>query len=866
MYLKEKKASQLVRTALCLMAGSMLTMNGYAQAVTEEPAKLQKIEITGSNIKRVQTEGASPVQIITRAELEKTGATSLSSVIQNLSSNNAGALTGVEYNGFSPGATTASLRGLGSGATLVLVNGRRVAQYGITGFQSQFANLDAIPVGAVDHIDVLLDGASAIYGSEAIAGVINIWLRKDYTGSEVKVSGGTTSHGKAKSKDFNLSYGMGDIAADKFNLMGFFEHHDSDALSMRDINAYNSQDYRGFGITKGDRRTAYSVPGNVLINNVITALPGCPTANLAPNGRCLLDRFDWTDAVPKRSNDSFFARGEYQFSANHSFFIEAGVTQIKTNLRFDPQFYANDDAGTFTIAGGKSYLVRTGDLGARTIDVKDTETRVIGGFKGTLGSWEYDTSLGYLQSKVNVDQRGFIITDQMEAALANGTYVPGASNNAADVRARISPMLRRQGENKTWFADLKVSNSELFELPGGFAGSAAGIEYRRESTSDVDDQYFLDQRVYSIGGLPKLPFSSRNVASAYGELNLPVLKSLELSTAVRADNYSVGGNSLTPKIGAKWSVLPTVVLRGTIAKGFRAPNFREISPSVSVGFYNGQQDPVLCQTGNEPDCNISLKANISGNANLKPEKSTSNTIGIVWEPVKDYSVTLDYYKIERRDEISSLDITYLLSNQKDPNFAKFITRDKGGHITEVSLPYINIGKTQVSGFDLDFKGKQNLGEYGKLNFRSKMSLTREYLTTPFPDSETVDYNKTYSQPEFRGSLAVGWEKGPWSHEASGNYISGYDYVGTPADSCKIDIIYGAPTSYCRVAATTTWNWFTGYKGFKNMELALNISNLFDTKPPFDARSALNNGSFPYNSGYNSPFGRRFQFSVKYAFK
>ncbi len=865
MYLKEKRTSQLVRAALCLMAGSVLTMTGNAQTVKEEPAKLQKIEITGSNIKRIQTETASPVQIITRAELEKTGAQSLSAVIQNLTSNNTGSLTGVEYNGFSPGATTASLRGLGSGATLVLVNGRRVAQYGITGFQSQFSNLDAIPVGAVDHIEILLDGASAIYGSEAIAGVINITLRKDYTAGEVKVGGGATSNGKAQSKDFNLSYGMGDIAADKYNVMGFFEHHDSDPLQMHDINAYNSQDYRGLGITKGDRRSAYSIPGNLFSNGKITALPGCAPQNLAANGRCLSDRFDWIDAIPKRSNDSLFTRGEYQFNANHSFFVEAGVTEIKTNLRYEPQFYYNDDAATFTVVGNNRYLIRTGDIGARGADVKDTETRIVGGFKGNVGSWDYDTAVGYLQSKVTVDQRGLIITDQMEAALANGTYVPGATN-APSVLAKISPSLRRQGENKTIFADLKMSNSELFELPGGYAGTAVGIEYRRESTSDVDDQYLLDQRVFGIGGLPKLPYTSRTVASAYGELNLPVLKSLELSTALRADDYSVGGNSFTPKIGAKWNVLPTLVLRGTVAKGFRAPNFREISPTVSVGYYNGQQDPVLCQTGNEPDCTLSLKANITGSTALKPEKSTSNTIGIVWEPVKDYSLTLDYYKIERRDEISSLDITYLLANQKDPNFAKFIKRDSGGHITEVNLPYINIGKTQVSGFDFDFKGKQSLGENGKLNFRSKLSLVREFLTTPFPDSPTVDYNKTYDQPQFRGSLAVGWEKGPWSHEISTNYISGYDYNATPTDTCKIDAIYGAPTSYCRVAATNTWAWFTGYKGFKNVELTLNISNLFNVQPPFDARNALNNASFPYNSTYNSPLGRRFQFAVKYAFK
>ncbi|MBI3286308.1 MAG: TonB-dependent receptor [Burkholderiales bacterium] len=864
MFFKEKIGVQSVRLAISVFAGSLIASTYVHAETAAVPAKIQKIEITGSNIKRIDKETASPVQVISRAELEKSGATSLSAVIQNLSSNNAGSLSGVDYNGFSPGATTASLRGLGSGATLVLVNGRRIAQYGITGFQSQFANLDSIPVGAVDHIDILLDGASAIYGSEAIAGVINVWLRKDYTGGDVKVSGGATSKGKGQTKDFNLSYGQGEIAADKYNVMATYEHHDSDALSMRDINAYNSQDYRGFGITKGDRRSAYSVPGNVFGATGWKALPGCTAANLAPNGRCLIDRFDWIDATPKNTRDSAFARAVYEINANHSAFLEAGVTQIKTNLRYEPQFYYNTPTGV-TNAGGKSYLFRAGDIGARGFDVKDTETRIIAGLKGGLGNWDYDSAVGFLQSKVTVDSRGLILVDKMEAALANGSYVPGLTN-AGSVIARISPALQRAGTNKSTFADFKASNSELFELPGGSAGMAVGLEYRRESTSDIDDGNFGAENVFGFGGLPKLPMTTRNTSSAYAELTMPVLKSLELSAAARADRYSVGGNSVTPKIGAKWNALPTLVLRGTIAKGFRAPNFREISPTVSVGFYNGLQDPLLCKTGDEPDCNLSIQANISGNSDLKPEKSTSNTVGLVWEPVKDYSVSLDYYKIERRDEISSLDVTYLLSNQRDPNFSKFITRDSGGHITQISLPYINIGKTAVSGFDLDFKGKQNLGENGKLNFRSKLSLTREYLVTPFPDSPTVDYNKTYSQPEFRGSLAVGWEKGAWSHEVSTSYISGYDYVGTPAETCNIKAIYGAPTDYCRVAATNTWGWFTGYKGFKNVELSLNISNLLDARPPFDARSALANVSFPYNTTYNNPFGRRFQLTAKYTFK
>lgn len=832
-------------------------------AAIQKVEKIQRVEVTGSNIKRVDIETASPVQVITRADIEKSGATSLSAVIQNISSNNTGALTGVEFNGFSPGATTASLRGLGSGATLVLVNGRRIAQYGITGFQSQFANLDSIPLGAVDHIDILLDGASAIYGSEAIAGVINITLRSDYTGGEVRVGGGLTQTGKNGSDHVGVGYGKGDIIADKYNVFGTFEHDDTEALSMRDINTYNSSDYRGLGFTKGDRRSAYSYPGNIVGPGGIKALPGCDPSEISATGRCLLDRFDYTDAIPKNKRDSLFGRGVYEISSDHSAFLEAGVTRITTNLRFDPQFYYN--SGSFLSAGGNNYLYRAGDLGSRRFDVADTEVRLVGGFKGTVKGWDYDTAVGFLQSKVSVGARGLILTDQMEAALADGSYVPGGSN-AASVLQRISPTLTRYGSDKSEFADFKISNSDLFSLPGGSAGIAAGVEYHSETSTDVDDPAYQAGNVFGFGGLPALPPTTRSSFSGYSEFTLPVVQSVELSAAARADHYSVGGNSLTPKLGIKWNALSTLVLRGTLSHGFRAPNFREISPATSLAYYNGLTDPLLCKTGNEPDCNLSFQANISGNPNLLPEKSNSKTAGLVWEPVKDMSVSLDYFQIERRNEITSLDINYLLANQLDPNFAQFITRDAGGHITSVALPYINIGRTKVSGYDLDLKGKKNLGEWGKLNVHSTMSLNREYDSTPFPNSPTVDYNKTYDQPAFRSSLAVGWEKGPWTHEASTNYVSGYGYNASPADSCNIDKIFGAPLSYCHIGSNQTYNWFTGYKGFKNVELTLNIQNLFNTSPSFDARSALANGSFPYNPDYSSPLGRRYAVMAKYTFQ
>lgn len=867
MKFKETKNVVLIRSALSILAsGSLLSGIASAQEISE-PAKIEKIVITGSNIKRVDAETASPVQVISRVEIERSGATSLSSIIQNISANNSGSQTGVEYSGFSPGATTASLRGLGSGATLVLVNGRRIAQYGLTGFQSQFANLDSIPVGAIDRIEVLLDGASAIYGSEAIAGVINVWLRKDYTGANATFSGTTNQKLKGGAGSFSASYGIGDIVADKYNAFATFEHITQSELLMRDTIGYRSQDYRGLGFAAGDRRSVYSYPGNKITEKGSVANRGCDSSDLTLRGGnevCLLDVFKTTAAIPKVTRDSLFTRGNFEIDTNHSFFFEAGITQIRSNYHYDPQFYYNTSTGLLK-SGDNLYQYRTGDLGFRRINTIDTETRFLTGFKGTFGNWEYDSAAGYLSSKTKAKSNGLVLTDEMESALESGMYIPGGINQSS-VLAAISPTLERQGENKSVFVDFKVSNSEAFKLPSGFAAIAAGIEHRRETTRDVDDPRIASGKVFGIGGLAKLSLSKRSTSSAYAELNLPVLNKLEASIAGRYDTYSTGGDSFTPKLGLKWNVLPTLMWRATSANGFRVANFRETSPSVTVGYYNGT-DPVRCLTGQERACNLSIQANVSGNPNLLPEKSNSITTGVVWEPVKDYSVSVDYYSIKRRNEISGLDFDFLLSKQDDPNFAKYITRrDSYGDIAAISLPYINIGETRTSGFDVDFKGKTNLGENGKLSFRSKLNFVRSFELTPFPSSPTVEYSGSYGQPKFRGSFSITWEKKPWTNEASMTYTSGYNYTRSPADTCQIDKIYGGPQSYCQVRPFAQVNWFTGYKGFKNIELGLNIMNVFNTKPPFDARSAINDGSFPYNPSFSNPYGRRFQATMRYTFK
>lgn len=852
-----------------LGAGSVLAQQQPTQPPAPPASKLERVEVTGSNIKRTDIETAAPVTVLTREDLARSGANTLGDVITRLTAAQGG-LSGVEFSGFTPGAATISLRGLGGGATLVLINGRRIAPYGITGFQSIVTSVNSLPLSAIDRIDILKDGASAIYGSEAIAGVVNIILRKDYNGLEA--SGGYTTNqgGDLHVYRAGLTGGFGDITADRYTAFFTYEHLTQESMLVRENRFFPSRNLVSVtGQADQDFRSSYSYPGNTIAGGVLRALPGCAPENqrvVAGNTRCVLDVFDYNTLAPRIERDSLFTRGVFDLTPNLSLFAEVGASAGRYDYQFDPQFYYNNAALSLTVPGGPygsatpvNLRYRAGDLGPRKYNVDVTETRSLIGLKGSLAGWDFDTAIGALTSKVTIGQRGSILISQMEPALASGLYVPGQANSQA-IRDAISPELQRRGKSTTTFLDVKVS-TELASLPAGPLGFAAGAETRREKLKDNFAEEFVTGDVFGFGALDPLD-SSRRVSSVFAEFNVPIVNTLEAQLAARYDKYSVGGTSTTPKVGLKWNALPTLMLRGTYAKGFRAANAREVATAVSVGFYNGVQDPVRCPVIDpaNPDCNLSIQANISGNPQLDPETSTSQTLGFVFEPVQDVSIAVDFWRIKRKDEITNLDINFLLGNQG--TYAGFIRRDATGSITDVDLPYVNLAGTSVRGVDVDLKIKHNAGEQGKLTFGLAGTYYNNFLVTPAPGAETENYNGTYNQPRFRATGYGAWETGPWTTQLSWSRVGGYSNKPTPTAPCS------APATlsrYCDVGNWDIFGLYLGYKGFKNLELSGVIDNLFNSAPPFDYRGAVNNQDTAWSPIYHNAFGRTFTVRGNYKF-
>ena len=871
-----------------LLAALIVTPMAFAQTPTPTPQKVEKVEVTGSNIKRVDAEGSAPIQIITAEDLRKSGATTIGEALRNLPIANAGSLNDLATSAsFAIGSSSISLRGLGASSTLVLLNGRRLANYGFAnGGQSQFVNLDTIPFAAIERIEILKDGASAIYGSEAIAGVINVILRKDYSGAE---AGGTytiNSDSEYKTWRANGTIGYGDLAKDKYNFLLSLDHYDRERTTFRQTEPFLKRaEYQNLFGT-GTALSSFSIPGNyrrLVASNPIAATVPAPGCTLIVNGICTYDQFAELDQVPAAKRDTAFLKATWDISANLSAFAEASFSKNKTTFQSAPSTIGENFTSWFnvnTLAFNTIRLVfpighpnnpypfavgfrhRFAELGNVRTVVSTEAVRAVAGLKGTTGTWDWEVGGMHMTSNTESQYNGRLRASTLRAAINDGSYnfINTSANSAAKLSS-VSPAPKNVGDSKLQIFDAKAS-SELMQMSGGAMGVAVGMEYRKENLNTAPDDLFKAGDIVGFGA--SSASGSRNATSFYGELSIPFLKNVESQVAVRHDKFSDFGSSTTPKIGLKWKVVPSFALRATAAKGFRAPSLPEITKSFSAGFYNGLVDSRRCPTTRaDADCNASVPVLFGANPGVQPEKSSSQTVGAVWDITKDASLTLDVYKITRKSEIGLLDPEFLIANEQ--RYPGIITR---GPVDVAGLPgplvsfqsrYFNLGDTTVKGLDLSGRYNMNLGEYGKLSWSLDANFVHSYKNSANVGEEAVEYNGTYNQPKFRASGSVSWQYRDWTVTPSVGYVGPFKNVGTPFGTCSTAI---SLPSACTVGGWMTWNISAQTQPIKNLTVSVAIRNIEAKQPPLD----INQATRMFNTTYHNPYGAYATFGVNYKFK
>ncbi len=902
---------------LALAFGGSLLIASTTSVHAQDAQKQERIEVTGSSIKRTDTETSSPVQIITREEIQRSGKSNIADVIRNISSDNSGTISGAFTGGFAAGAAGVSLRGLGVNATLVLVNGRRMATYGLADDgQRSFVDLNSIPLEVVERIEVVKDGASAIYGSDAIAGVVNVILRKDYNGYAIGGTGGTSFKGDGTTGRFSGTAGFGDIAKDKFNAFATLEASTEGRIKQKDRGSYlgtnkldtvpetfGYYDQRGGGTNPYSQNPIRATPYGAVRplggpNSLYRPATACGPEGANAAGLCYFDNIGYNDIQPQVSRFNLYGRGSFAISEVTNAYVEAGYFYTETKTRGTPTPLAsiwgnlsnlsiNDTTGQVVTTGPYGGFDRIrytfADVGGRDTNYKNNNLRLVAGLKGAAFGWDYDTAVGYLETKLDQTNKGYIRYSVLQEGLISGAYqLNNPSAVSSDFYARLSPTLNKTSKNTVTFIDGKATG-ELTQLPGGPLGLALGLEARREKSDNPALPYTLEGDIIGLGysGFA----AARNVVAGYAELSAPVLKMLELNAAYRIDRYSDYGTSKTPKVGFKFTPLKEFAVRGTYAEAFRAPGPGENGNGSSAGF-------------------AGFLLVSQGNPNVKPETAKSSTFGLVFDSLQGTTATLDFFRITKKNEILGADPTIALGNNPTAGGpasgflpgsvpGSKVYYDANGDLAAIFAPYVNGNSTTTDGVELNLRHKFDLASYGKLianlewthtnSFKRKLDSGAEfeYAGSHGPYSLSA----AAGTPKDKASFEMIWERGSYSLSGRINYVGAMkavdnlspEYDPTTAEgntppaaapqpyTCAVYFPDGRPApNGCKVAAFTTIDVSGRYQISKNLEINGSILNLFNKRAPWDPYTY---GGVNYNPTYHQAgaVGTFFNLGAKYTF-
>jgi outer membrane receptor protein involved in Fe transport len=865
-----------VATACALGVGSgAIGLNASAQDI--------RIEVTGSNIKRVDMEGPAPVSVVTREDIERRGATTVAEVLRNLPS--AGGFTFDDQftNSFAPGTAGVGLRNLGQNATLVLVNGRRVANYGFAqNIDLAFVDLNSIPVGAIERIEVLKDGASAIYGSDAIAGVVNIILRKDFRGVEVAGSYGVTERGDGDETRASITAGWGDLAKDKFNVMGVVDYFKREPIFLGDRDYSKTANMEGRG--GFDLRSPSGSPGTWVQRSgtspgfsLSQPFPDCPPESIwtdvSGGPGCAFNFNPYIATVPETERKAVFGRLTWDITSSLQLFGEASYNNTVTNTTAAPtpaSFVLPVGHNSNPWSAPVTIRYRYVDAGPRLNEIDTDATRFLAGLRGSVKNWDWEVAGLYAKSDSTNTGTNYISATEQAALVSRGVYnFLNPSLNSPELVDSLKIRTTRIGESEMKLFDAKATGP-IFDLPAGPLQLAVGAEYREDDLADTPDPESVRGNVVGSGGTAAK--GSRDVTSFYGELSIPLHKTLEAQLALRYDNYSDFGNTTNPKIALRWQPSKQLLIRGSYAEGFRAPSLVELYLGNTTSFVTFVDQP-RCDAYRAGGGTATEVAGIcrplqyrtvsGGNPNLEPETSKSWFLGFVFEPTDQFSVGLDYWKIDHKNIIDQPLIQFQLENEA--TFPGSIHRyDRTSRDIAVGAPgelhgagsdettgvdrlFFNIASQKAEGIDVSFRHRGNLGDWGRLTSTLDATYNIHYKFAAAPGEPLDEYNGTYNYPRWRANLTFDWERGPWNTTVFINYIHHYYQLN------------GDFVPY--VDSWTTTDLQVQYKGFKNWTLALGVKNLFDRDPPFSDQETQG-----YDFTTHNPVGRFYYGRVKYSFQ
>lgn len=779
------------------------------------------------------------------------------------------------------------MRGLGEGSTLVLLNGRRAANYAANGGT---VNLNFIPVAAIERVEILKDGASAIYGADAMAGVINFILRKDFAGVQLSAYGAATQHGGGNQQQATVTAGYGDLTTQRFNVFLTASYQNNDALPARD-RSFSATAYRPGEYVNGGPQREATFPANIRIGPSTWLNPSFATGCMPPivvplpgTQMCVYDQLAVINLLPPVERTNVLGGVTWQINADHQLFAQylysydhyvliRNVTPASESFTADRRpivypaggpFYPTEFAAAHGISGDLNLFYRTFPLGPITDKLQAEAQHLVAGAEGLVAGWNYNAAWIYSRNTQKYFGSGQVSEHRLIDAMATGLVNPfGPSGPEGDALLAGASRSGEAFHNKATTNSLEIKASkEIYNLPAGPLALALGAEVRREqldinwSPEAVSGDILGSTQARSTTG-------SRSIGAVFAELDVPIASGVEAQLALRYDHYSDFGGTTNPKVAVRWQPDKPWLARASYGTGFRAPTLPDLFTPASLRTTSkGPSDPRRCPvTHLLSDCDA-FRVVYGGDPDLQPETSKQWNFGVVWAPVPGFSVGVDYWKISKTQTIGALtdnqifrnfdifEATHIVRGAVQPSFP-----DLPGPIDHVIETNENLGELRTSGVDFEMTYHGPTTSIGRFDFNFNGTYVNEWQQ----QLDGVHYIAAVGRsvvgaiPRWRHYATLYWSYGPWGATLAQVFSSGYTEVNP-----------SFPNNERRVGSYEVWNLQGTYSGFANTIVTIGIKNLFDRAPPFSNQTAQ--GLVMFDPRYADPRGRLFYAQLAVSFK
>ncbi len=853
--------------------------------------QLKTFQVTGSLIRQSDKTGFQQVQVVSQKDIQASGATTVSDYLRSTAANSASSWGDNYTYSTAPGGAGIALRGLSEKYTLVLIDGQRVAPYALnTNFTDSFVDLNALPLNMIDRIEIVKTGAVSQYGSDAIAGVVNIITKHDYQGLQLDGSLGGAQHGGAGTSKLNILGGFGNLTSDGYNITAAasFQHTSGIDLDQRDTTSsqifpYGNNQSASFWQTASGPQALGPCPfGGKTIPSATSVTAGFQAGGSA----CAYNTSNVDSLAPESDRANIKVHGDFKINDNVQAYADIwesyGTSSITTNTQFlpglsSPLTYspstgivalnntvaANNPYNPFGVATPINYAFPNEPTG-----VQDTSNfwSFSTGLKGQFdtqkwGDWNWQASYGHSQSVVSVTDTNAMNAAAYESILAGGYDFANPSLTPNGLNGLFNNV-NYMAMSKLDVVDATISTPNLYHLPTGDIGVGFGTQFQHQSEY-ISNPTGVDTGQTVIAGIPlQSADASRNVAAVYYQIDIPIVRNLTFSQAGRYDYYNQFGGAFSPRFALRYQPAQAFTAYASYNRGFRAPTLVESSRSASLGNQNAiDTDPASAQYGQD----VAVAEVMHGNPDLQPERTKNYNVGFELSPMRNTDFGFDWYKIDVSNVIGIAPLQPVV----DANDPSVVVRNPNTNsIDYVNSQLVNFSYLHTDGFEATFH--QGLPtKIGTFSLSMDWAYVWHFETPGLANGATdaAGNNSSLSLsfggsfPRWRGNTTVSWvsPNRQWNAALTWNYTGPYANTAQETEFGQA----GIPTE---IGSFSVFNLTASYTGFKHWTLYAGIDNIFNRAPPYDPNFV----QYPYyQTGYDTSLydyiGRYGQIGATYKF-